>query len=160
MSDTKTPLNSLAVASHIATVCDQKGCDWNSTKIQKLLYCCYGCVLAGFNERLCDEYPRAWQYGPVFPKVFNHIKKGKPFPLKSGALDTSEEMKQFLEKVIDVFGRYSAGALTAWSHHPDSPWDIVVNKMDAPNSFIPDDLICRYFLENKIVRPDTPNARN
>lgn len=49
------PFNSLDVASFIATVCNEQGFHYNNTKIQKLLYCCYGGVLAVYNQRLCDE---------------------------------------------------------------------------------------------------------
>lgn len=157
MSPNNLPLNSLVVASYIAVLCTQKGFTWNNTKIQKLLYCCYGCVLAGYNERLCDEYPRAWQYGPVFPRVFNHIEKKKTFPLKADGIETSQEIKTFIGKVIDVFGKYNAATLSDWSHNPGSPWDIVINIMNAPNSFIPDDMIRAYFLKN-IVKTDAPNA--
>ncbi len=59
------------VAAYIAQQCRTKGIEYNNTKIQKLLYCAYGILLAWAGEHICDEYPRAWDYGPVFPKVFN-----------------------------------------------------------------------------------------
>lgn len=150
-----TPYNSLDVASFIAQLCREKGYYYNNTKIQKLLYCCYGSVLASRNERLCDEYPRAWQYGPVYPRVFNFISKGK------GSLEDycpnfscDDDLKNFLSKVIDVFGKYSAVALSNWTHKPGSPWDTVVNCIDGEgkgmNNFIPDDLITQYFKEHVI----------
>lgn len=64
---------SLDVAAYIAQECDRRGYTYNNTKIQKLLYVAYGVMLAWQNERICDEYPRAWPYGPVFPKVFKFI---------------------------------------------------------------------------------------
>jgi len=154
----KLPLSSLVVASYIATLCDKKRFDRNNTKIQKLLYCCYGCTLAAFNERLCDEHPCAWRYGPVFPSVFRHIRKDFLFPINACECGISEVMKPFLEKVIDAFGQYSASRLTAWSHKPNSPWDIVINEMHSPNGIIPDDLIRKYFSDEKIVVMDEKNA--
>lgn len=47
----------------------------NKTQAQKLLYCCYGAILAQFDERLTDEHPKAWPYGPVFPRTVNDINK-------------------------------------------------------------------------------------
>lgn len=149
--------NSLDVAALIARLCQKLHFHYNNTKIQKLLYCCYGCVLAIYGKRLCDEYPRAWQYGPVFPRVFNYIKK------RRGALsqyapnfEIPEEVKTLLEKVVAVFGKYDAVPLSNWTHKPGSPWDIVVNQIDGEggglNNFIPDDLIATYFRENVIAK--------
>ena len=43
------------------------------TQTQKLLYCCYGIVMAKFNERLTDEHPKCWPFGPVFLNTLNDI---------------------------------------------------------------------------------------
>ena len=69
---------SLHVASYIANLCEKNGLSYNNTKIQKLLYCAYGCILAAYNQRLCDERPRAWKHGPVFPRVFAYINYYRP----------------------------------------------------------------------------------
>ena len=42
------------------------------TKLQKLLYALDGGLLAR-NINAVDEHCRAWQYGPVYPKVFTKI---------------------------------------------------------------------------------------
>lgn len=147
--------DSLFVASLIARLCKERNFHYNNTKIQKLLYCCYGSVLAAYNERLCNEYPRAWQYGPVFPKVFKFIKK-KQRDIADYApdFDVPEELKNFLGKVIDIFGQYDAVPLSKWTHKKGSPWDTVVNGFDGEGSglhnFIPDDLIRAYFKENVV----------
>lgn len=144
------PCNSLDVASLIARLCHKRNYHYNNTKIQKLLYCCYGSVLAVFGQRLCDEYPRAWQYGPVFPRVFNYIKKRKgDIALYHPDFSLPDELRALLEKVIDIFGKYDAVPLSKWTHKPGSPWDTVVNQLDGEggglNNFIPDDLIANYF---------------
>lgn len=148
-------LDSLEVASFIARLCNQKGYRYNNTKIQKLLYCCYGSVLAAYGERLCDEYPRAWQYGPVFPRVFKYIqkKKGK---IEDYCLDLNadQSLKSFLSKVIDIFGKYNAVPLSEWTHKKGSPWDQVVNCIDGEGeglgNFIPDGIIEQYFKEHVV----------
>jgi hypothetical protein len=45
----------------------------------------------------------------------------------------------------------SHSALSAWTHSKGSPWDVVVNDMQAPNSIIPDGIIAEYFKKNVIV---------
>jgi uncharacterized phage-associated protein len=147
---------SLNVASHIANVCEAQNINYNNTKIQKLMYCCYGCVLAVHNERLCDEYPRAWQFGPVFPRVFTYISKGRNILSVCPRLDAPTNVLDLIGNVLNTFGRYSANVLSKWTHTEGSPWDIVINDMGDRNGIIPDDLITEYFREY-VVR-DAENA--
>jgi uncharacterized phage-associated protein len=145
---------SLRVASHIANVCKAHKIPYNNTKIQKLLYCCYGCVLAVYNKRLCDEYPRAWQYGPVFPRVFSYINKGKDILSICPRLDAPADVLDLIENAIKTFGAYSASALSAWTHTEGSPWDFIINVVNDRNGIIPDDLIAEYFNDNVVTISD------
>ena len=49
--------------------------EYDNTKIQKLLYILYGFYWSRRQLRLLDEQPKLWPYGPVFPKVYKHIRK-------------------------------------------------------------------------------------
>lgn len=152
------PYYSLDIASWIARTCNEFRYHYNNTKIQKLLYCCYGSVLAAYGTRLCDEYPRAWQYGPVFPRVFNYIKKRRgEISVYNLDFEVTPDEDIFLHKVIEVFGKYDAVPLSEWTHKAGSPWDIVVNRIDGEGgglqNIIPDDLIARYFKEY-VIKPD------
>jgi uncharacterized phage-associated protein len=144
---------SLKVASQIAKVCRDNGLHYNNTKIQKLLYCCYGCALVVIGDRLCDEYPRAWQYGPVFPRVFNYINKKKDILSPQLELvEANAEALSLIETVVKTFGVFTAQSLSAWTHESGSPWDTVINKMgEELGTFIPDDIIADYFRANNIV---------
>ena len=142
---------SLNVASHIVNICRDNTIVYNNTKIQKLMYCCYGSVLALHDKRLCDEYPRAWQYGPVFPRVYAYINKRKDIITLCARLNADDDVLSLIDEVVNNFGKFSASALSAWTHMKGTPWDIVVNDMEAPNSIIPDDLIKKYFIENVII---------
>lgn len=144
--------DSIDFAAHIARLCAKFGYNYNNTKIQKLLYCCYGCVLAKYEERIVNEYPRAWKYGPVFPRVFNFIHKKRNLLERQKITDIPAEKSAFIEDVIKMFGQYNAVPLSNWTHQEGSPWDTVVNKMgEGLLGFIPDDIIKDYFKEN-IVR--------
>lgn len=150
--------NSIDMAAHIARLCVKHNFSYNNTKIQKLLYCCYGCVLAKYGERLCDEYPRAWQYGPVFPRVFNFIHKKRNL-MERDPLPIEVELNNFLDEVIKTFGKYNAVPLSNWTHKEGSPWDTVVNKMgEGLNGFIPDDIVEEYFKTNVLVPLEENNA--
>jgi len=137
------------VAAYIAQECIRYGITYNNTKIQKLLYCAYGIMLAWKNERICDEYPRFWPYGPVFPKVFKYISRGKNINEYSGifASEANDEQKKVIQKTLERYGSYSAVALSNWSHSPVSPWARVKESGAGWNSFMPDEYIADYFKE-------------
>ena len=141
--------DSLDVAAYIAQQCQQKGIDFNNTKIQKLLYCAYGIMLAWKGNRICNEYPRLWPYGPVFPRVFKYINHGNRIEEYSNIFEQSapEEEKLVIDKTIGKYGKYSASALSNWSHSPISPWSRVKEEGAPWNSFIPDEYISDYFKE-------------
>lgn len=143
------------VAAFIAQTCVSKGYTYNNTKIQKLLYCAYGASLAVLQERLCDEYPRAWEYGPVFPKVFKAISKGNDLAQYSYEVrdNAPQEVKDLIDKVVSGFGQYTGTALSRWSHRPGSPWQQVVEGFGKLYDFIPDDIISAYFKEH-VMEPD------
>ncbi|MDO5537847.1 MAG: DUF4065 domain-containing protein [Desulfovibrionaceae bacterium] len=112
------------VAACIAQRCAARGIAYNNTKIQKLLYCVYGAILAAHGVQICREKPRAWPYGPVFPRVFMHIYKGYDiarYPQTLSSRLSGVEMAD-IRRVVDFFGRYSVGQLVEWSRSPGSPW--------------------------------------
>lgn len=112
------------VMAYILKYCRDHAITANKTKVQKLLYCCYGVFLAKFDERLTDEHPKAWMYGPVFPRTFNDINKGRLTVGMANQFeqDCEPDKLSVINKTIDVFGKYSAGALSNWSHLDGSPW--------------------------------------
>ena len=145
---------SLDVAAYIAQECDKRGFTYNNTKLQKLLYIVYGVMLAWKGERLCDEYPRAWPYGPVFPKVFKYIERGGDiagWESPVGRSPNGENVRYIVQGALDNFGSRKAGTLSAWSHTKGSPWyRVTVEEGAGWNSFIPDEYIRDYFRKHVI----------
>ncbi|MCP4355008.1 MAG: SocA family protein [Proteobacteria bacterium] len=118
--------NSKAIAGYIMYYCDEKkaanpGYHYNNTKIQKLLFVVYGTLLAKFESVMLDESPKMWPYGPVFPSVFKEFKKGG-IESRGVSFDGCEKHKEYIDMAIEFFGKYSAKALSDWSHEPNSPW--------------------------------------
>lgn len=142
------------VAAYIAQQCIQYGYGYNNTKIQKLIYCAYGAVLAVTGKRLCDESPRAWQYGPVFPRVFRAISKGTDLAQYSYLVrhTADEKILKLIDKAVFIFGKHNASTLSAWSHKEGSPWDSVVHHGEGLNEVIPDHLIATYF-KDQVMEP-------
>lgn len=145
--------DSREIAALIAQQCREQGISYNNTKIQKLLYCCYGVLLAWRGERICDEYPRLWPYGPVFPKVFKYIQKHGDIICYSFERDrvATPDNLEVVKNVLRTFGQYNATSLSRWSHADDSPWARVKNQEASWNSFIPDEYIKEYF-QKKVLK--------
>ena len=131
----------------------------NKTQINKILFYSYGVYLAETEKRLfTDDRPKAWPFGPVFPKVYKKI-------------DTDEVVNSFSTELVDAFKKddtalsiietavrsmhdMSAYNLTKWSHKEGSPWyrtiyvineDGDVVRQNPWNSIIDDDIIKEYF---------------
>jgi uncharacterized phage-associated protein len=99
------------------------------TKLQKLLYICDGYMLAfGFN--LIDERAKAWNYGPVYPRVHNWLEKN-PDAIQKPQKCTDETLKKIhdtnigslVDFILPIYGKLSATTLSTWSHQPGSPWE-------------------------------------
>ncbi len=154
---TDTPiLDSRDLAAYIAQQCDAEGIRYDNTRIQRLLYCVYGCMLAWKGTRACDEYPRAWTYGPVFPKVFGWICSGRDIADYSTRMQNGaghDALKYAVQKVVNFFGRFTGSELAGWSHREGSPWWKVVKEGEAGwNSSMPDEYIREYFLEHVLAK--------
>ena len=130
----------------------------NKTQVNKLLFMCYGTYLSLVNDKLFDEAPKAWPFGPVFPKVY------KTFEMKEMPIIISDENKQYFNSnlpalniccaVVDKYSNVSAYDLSMWSHMEGSPWYQTVYK-DTPivwNKVIEDNVIKEYFKEHPVVK--------
>ncbi len=100
--------------------------------IQKLAYIANGWNLAINNEPLISDQPEAWDNGPVYRAIWDHIK----FYGYRGACNTlvdpisKEEIREKLspseEAVIDhvwrKYGTKQAHELSRMTHEPGTPW--------------------------------------
>lgn len=147
--------DSIDVLAHILTKCSALGYDCGYTKAQKLMYCCYGVVLAVYNRRLTREHPKCWQYGPAFPRAFSAHHKGKIDFNKDPFITSNKETPEFLETInstIEAYGKYSAGQLVEWSHRPSSPWALCSGNGQNLYGNIADPVIREYFRERVLKK--------
>ena len=122
-------IDSVILAKYIIQQAQIEGTpEMSITKLQKLLYALDGELLAP-NINAVDEHCRAWPYGPVYPKVFTKINPedfNKNYnDLNIDEINNKEHaaiIKQMVKVVLNNFGKYSAGKLSAWSHREGSPW--------------------------------------
>jgi uncharacterized phage-associated protein len=141
--------DSIEVAKYMMALANQKGIVLNVTKVQKLLFIVYAYFLVKHNTVIIDEQPKAWPYGPVFPKTRKQIDYGKIVPIDYDYLDRvkrDELLTDVLNKLIEDAGAISASGLTEWSHREGSPWDKTTKQKDFKwNDPIPDEYIIEYF---------------
>lgn len=150
------PLDSLQVMAYLIKRCRELGIEVNATKLQKLMYCCYGVLLAVLNYRLCDESPEAWQYGPVFPRTLRALKNSSAdaivdlFPTNE-ADQWPAAIKAAITQTLEFFGKYTANQLSIWSHLKGSPWSRASNEGKDLYGQIDDTTIRAYF-SGSVVR--------
>lgn len=134
-----TSLNYMKLLSWLAYY--KHGTILNKTQMQKILFMCYGSYYAQKGATLfTDDTPKAWPYGPVFPRVNVRYNPANP-PLDL----TDEDKKAFvkdeyaLKLVTSIVAQYchvSAHELSEWSHEKGGPWFKTVYGEDGKNSEI------------------------
>ena len=105
-------------------------------KLQKLMYYANGWWLALRGEPLISERPQVWRYGPVFRQIysifsrFGHyaiggLVKANPFanePERVPAGIERENVRSFLQWILNEHGYKSAIALSDETHAVGTPW--------------------------------------
>lgn len=94
-------------------------------KLQKLLYYAQGFYLAIYDKPLFPEIIEAWAHGPVVTTLYQDYKEygSAPIPCPS-EIDYSiysEETKELLDDIYNVFGQYSGWKLRDMTHQ-EPPW--------------------------------------
>jgi uncharacterized phage-associated protein len=142
--------DSILIAKYLLSFASSKQINLNVTKVQKLLYIIYGYYLAEFNgHRIIEERPKAWPFGPVFPRAQKKVDYSKITPINSKEFEEIEEDSKLVDiiiRVIDKYAKYSASRLSEWSHAVNGPWDRTTQQDNFKwNTDIPDEYISAYF---------------
>lgn len=142
------------IAIYIIALANDERIAVNMTKVQKLLYIVYGAYLRIYGERLLDEHPQAWPYGPVFPTTRNKLLKYEFSTITKEEITEEErdhiakddKLNRVIDFVFKYFGDWNAGQLSEWSHSNGSPWQQTTNKDEFKwGNVISDELIREYF---------------
>ena len=131
---------------HMALI---EGLQLTLSQIQTILYIAYGVWLALHDERLIEEHPQMWQYGPVFPRVYAKLKKDS-----SDGYDEYDSLRcnhpdkfRFLSNCFRRYAWTKACILTSPHISQGSPWS--QTRKENPDKWgvrIEDDLIREWFL--------------
>ena len=142
-------LDSVLLAKSLRHMAVIEGMELTQSQIQCILYIAYGVRLATKNERLTAEHPQMWQYGPVFPRAYNRLRKDgtdgteEYYTLKSD----HPAIFQYLQNCFKRYGWTKACILVSPHTSDGSPW--ADTRQDNPNGWgarIEDDLIREWFL--------------
>ena len=145
----KVGLDSVLVAKALQWMACTHDVSLNGSQIQTILYNAYGVWLATKGERLLEEHPQVWQYGPVFPRAYKHLKKN----VGDGKIEfdmlknESPDRFEFIRRCFQRFAWTSAGVLCAPHTADGSPWKLT--KEQSPDKLgvrIEDELIRQWFL--------------
>ena len=119
------------------------------SQIQTILYIAYGVRLAKHGERLTEEHPQMWQYGPVFPRVYAKLKKDSSdgFDEYDTLLCQHPDRFKYLSNCFRRFAWTKACILTSPHISQGSPWEQTRKKNpDKWGVRIEDELIREWFL--------------
>ena len=133
------------VANNLLQIAKRNGEDLSPMKLQKLVYFSHGWNLGLGHGPLSTEEAQAWQWGPVFPSLYQAVKTWgsgailQPItrvviqPRRPGQrrkrevitpyIDEDDEFTlALLQRVWEVYGGMTAMQLSTLSHKEDGPW--------------------------------------
>lgn len=100
--------------------------------IQKLTYIAHGWNLAINGQPLVEELPQAWDNGPVYRSLWEHIRdygyNGEtcqlidPEKKEAFSAELTSAEKSVIDHVWKKYGEFGAGKLSAMTHEPGTPW--------------------------------------
>lgn len=120
----------------------------NMSQVQTIMYISYGVWLANTGNRLTEEHPQMWQFGPVFPRAYNRMRKNPSDGQQEYDAITSEhpEVIDFLKSQYQRFGFTTASTITAPHLAAGTPW--AKTRKKSPDKWgvaIDDSLIGEWF---------------
>lgn len=140
-----------AVANALLDIAAKKGKFLTNLELQKLVYFAHGWCLALTGNPLFSDTMQAWKYGPVSLDLYQSLRQygsgvvTETIPIHPGTeVAPNSDDYEFLELIMDKYGRFSPLQLMALSHSPGSPWEQCGSGND-PYREIPNDLIRDYF---------------
>ena len=160
-----------AIANWFIDRARRDGVHIDHMKLHKLLYYAHGWHLAFTDGEplITDEFIEAWDYGPVFPSIYQQFKRFGSGPIDSFAVKRRrhegelvvdipmvadeapsqrdlKEITDFLEAVWERYGSKTSIQLSRMTHKPGTPWSAVKEKVGKRrNADIGDDVIRDYF---------------
>jgi uncharacterized phage-associated protein/DNA-binding transcriptional regulator YiaG len=108
--------------------------------VQKLVYFSQVFYLGRFDKLLIEEEVQAWKFGPVFASIRNDfdyvegpVKREFAFTddelrdimLSQKEIDANREVREVLNDIWGIFGKYRTSELMHLTHLPETAWSYV-----------------------------------
>lgn len=122
-----------AVANWFISRAKEQGHLLTLPKLQRLTFFSDGWCLVFYDNPLVKEQPEAWSYGPVYPSLYeigvfygvepieSPLSEPDTIPL---LVPQDDPRIPLLQRIWDVYGKYSAAELSRIANEPDGPWDL------------------------------------
>lgn len=119
--------NSVTVANRFLQLASERGETLTPMQLLKLVYIAHGWMLGLYSRPLIRDDVEAWQYGPVIPDLYNHVRQYRGQPITATLNDRSGERLDDLEddmvrQVYDIYGQQTGMALSRITHADGTPW--------------------------------------
>ena len=159
-----------AVANYFLDLAGRDKKTLNPMKIQKLVYLAHGWCLALTEKPLIQESVEAWTYGPVISDLYHEFKRWGNGAIQERATEIDvafvgerlefqfeepsiedectdpDEVKRLLDRVWEVYERFTAVQLSNMTHQKETPWHITrKNNARKRSVSISDSLIGEHF---------------
>lgn len=151
-----------AIANAIIAVGDSYGLTFTNLQMQKLVYLAHGYHLRATGKPLVSEQFEAWDFGPVSRTLYTALKafgeekvlqrieafdpiKRCPVPIRG--VDDSDA-KIAVQRVVDIYGQWSAFDLVQLTHSFGSPWSRTMESAASRANLgmkIEDEIILNHF---------------
>jgi uncharacterized phage-associated protein len=116
-------------------------------KLQKLVYVAHGWHLGLKSEPLINDTVEAWRWGPVIRSLYRtYVNYGSHgiTPPESLSQDIDRNTVDFLEKIWEVYGKFSAVDLSARTHADGTPWKKAYQDIKPPRIISNEDIAEHY----------------
>ena len=140
--------DSLVIANRFLELAHKRGNSLTPIQLLKLVYLAHGWVLGLYGHPLIKDEIQAWQYGPIIPHLYNHIRRFKGNPIEGLLVSKKERLNEqeenIIQQVYDIYGHLSGSHLSSLTHQQGSPWEVCYQ----PNEFWPiisNDIIEDYY---------------
>jgi uncharacterized phage-associated protein len=152
------PYPALTVANSFISLAQSEGRTLTNMQVQKLVFLAHGFHMAypQFNgEPLVSESAMAWTWGPVFPPLYNKLKRfgnqsiQELIPGEAGKPPTTvsetSPAHSLIKAVWLAYGKFTGMQLSNMTHRQGTPWQKVWRLV--PLGVIPNELIATYYKE-------------
>ncbi len=135
------PYSAIDIANFFITRALGEGKKLTPMQVVKMTYIAHGWNLGILEQELINEPVQAWKFGPVVPSVYFAFKGYGGAPIDSPSVtfgcEMSDDTKKLLNKVYDVYTRYTGSQLSELTHEKGTPWELTVREWVGAGKELP-----------------------